>query len=401
MSKIPLLSCFMRYIDMNTLQKLPVLSTSHWCEWTHTVANEIYLRCIEHIDDCIPCSCTWLTFKANMIQVNNVSMYIMVGSRLSPIVCQLSNKLYHRAIVIRVKEDACTKCVMSFLNKAAEVEPIAIRIRNAPSCVVSAILRANICSYLEFEQSDLQRTSFSFCAIANASNLRIISFGYCPEGIPTLLREACFRNHHIVYAGAYTGSPANSINLPNRLVPHPGCWMFKSMLPLDSNILDYHLPDGVIDEISKATGIEFYRQAHSERPLFQTALLVNDANARNTAMMRTDPLFDKCLDNHSFHGTSITNIPAIQQQGLISHNDYIFTTPDPMYACHPSFAIPFIVQEGVAVQFIVEVESNDAPVAKLPASVNCHFDHPTIEWKYSNNFHHVVKYIWAVVYARH
>ena len=72
-----------------------------------------------------------------------------------------------------------------------------------------------------------------------------------------------------------------------------------------------------------------------------------------------------------------------------------------MYACHPSFAIPFIVQEGVTVQFVVEVESNDAPVAKQSATVDCDFDHPTIEWKYRNNFNHTVKYIWAIVYARH
>jgi hypothetical protein len=269
-------------------------------------------------------------------------------------------------------------------------------------------------------------------ALSVATNLRVLSLGYLPD-IPPALRAACEQSNSLCYAGAYTGS--DPILLRNGLVPHPLCW---SAATTPHAYFEGENATSIIDRIptpkcqsdircalraifiknSLGHGIKVYtwRDKHPIEygklfssdcfvlcarymPTFnynRSALAYRHISASNGLTLNT------AFPNRSFHGTTLCNAMSIARtEKLLLNNGKCFTSPNPLYALHPAFAVPYSINAGVAVQALVEVRTTAGrtPVSVQAATVSCCLPgSDSIEWVHAEPPE--VMFVWLFVYAR-
>ena len=96
--------------------------------------------------------------------------------------------------------------------------------------------------------------------------------------------------------------------------------------------------------------------------------------------------------------TSLANAVNIKQSMTLRENTYV--TPDPYYALHPAYAVPYYPDDKHAIQALVEVDAESRAFEMTRSTMKfCPLrDSETIEWKCSNTLSVVAIYL--LVYTR-
>eukprot|EP00966_Prymnesium_polylepis_P155909 3602503-Prymnesium_polylepis.1 len=269
---------------------------------------------------------------------------------------------------------------------------------NAPWSFFAPLMRANICSHLNFKHGFEPLTVLEREAVALASNLRVLAFVGYTRGPLDTLREACAQNRSLCVVTAYAAE--RPIWLPNNLIPHPHCWSTTSFYSLASlpqlQCVPHVVMENVVHDISALTFplswklVDDAYGGTSHVPLqSQFCLTVGENEERVGGSLK-----ESC-----FHGTTVHNVASICADGYLHCNEgYLFTTPNPAYALHPSFATPYFFTRYCAIQILVEVIATK-PIRTQPATVPCNLSqNESIEFIHDSA--QKVHNIYGVVYFR-
>lgn len=286
------------------------------------------------------------------------------------------------------KEDMVTFSAIQLLRNVCA--PLTLKLFNPSALMLSILLRMDICSHLEI-------TGMPTCTplllhyVSCTTNLRVLSLGSMPSGIPEPLRSACQQNTNLCYAGAYT--TVRPFIRSNGLIPHPACWAPRVFV---TSIIDC-CPAPALRRI-----LYHLHEIHSdvkweERPmkmkLYASALLC--CTPQNDTSLFVSP---QSKWTRAFHGTSLANAVNIKQSMKLRENAYV--TPDPYYALHPAYAVPYYPDDKHAIQALVEVDAESRAFEMTRSTMKfCPLrDSETIEWKCSNTLSVVAIYL--LVYTR-
>ena len=104
----------------------------------------------------------------------------------------------------------------------------------------------------------------------------------------------------------------------------------------------------------------------------------------------------------SYHGLprypSLANALSIKQSMTLRENTFV--TPEPYYALHPAYAIPYYIDESHAIQALIEVDTDSHTFARSPSTMDfCPLPgRDMIEWKCPDALSVVAIYL--LVYTR-
>ena len=269
--------------------------------------------------------------------------------------------------------------------------PLMLHLINPSALMLSMILGMDICSHLEIDEMPAC-TPMLLHHVACTVNLRVLSLGYMTGGIPEPLRSACLQNTSLCYAGAYTSS--RPLICSNGLIPHPSCW---GPFLFTTSIVDY-CPQPELQRLCDRLH-DMYPDVHWEErqmnmTMYASTMLCCTPTHANSLFVRHH---DRKWTT-AFHGTSLARAVSIKQSMELQGGSYV--TPQPYYALHPTYAVPYYFDEKHAIQALVEVDTSGRDFVKKPSSFNyCPLrEKETIEWRCDSPLS--VLAIYLLVYTR-
>lgn len=373
-------------------QRMACVSTDYFAAWASAVRDD-QLEYMQTLVDQQPSSNRLLIANGRVsfrlqpgtsFRFAGVSGLTVLGERLAEI-------LRHKTICLQMTsaEDVVTFPVIELLRRIRA--PLTLKLFDPSALMLSTLLRMDICSHLEIEGMPTTCTPLLLHHVACTTNLRVLSLGYMPDGIPEPLRSACSQNTSLCYAGAY--APVRPFIRSNGLIPHPFCWapqVFTTSIINDC-------PADALERICEHLQ-EIYPGVHWEHrtlwmTMYASALLCCTPKDQASMFVR-----QRQAKTTAFHGTSLANAMSIKQSMTLTENAYV--TPEPYYALHPAYAVPYFVDEGKAIQALIEVDTASHTFTKSPSTMEfCPLPgRETIEWTCPDSLSVVAIYL--LVYTR-
>ena len=207
-------------------QRMACVSTDYYAMWASAVRDEqleymqtlidqqpSYLRLLMQDGRVSFRFQTPVTEPVPFFRFAGVSGLTVFGERLVEIMTQKEV-----CMEMTSKGDVVTFSAIQLLRNVCA--PLTLKLFNPSALMLSILLRMDICSHLEIEGMPTC-TPLLLHYVSCTTNLRVLSLGYMPSGIPEPLRSACQQNTNLCYAGAYAA--VRPFIRSNGLIPHPAC----------------------------------------------------------------------------------------------------------------------------------------------------------------------------------